>query len=449
MKKPVLLILIALLAGACSQHGKMKYRATVSGTITVADSIDATGDFSQIEFIVLYPDTSGVSDTLMRARTNKKGEFRGQVRFPGQGRYPVEVRRFQRIVSTSSLLLGDRDTVRVEAQLPGFVQTAKVSSNEQRTFETYSRLNRNFERIVNLVQAGVLKPDTIPDITRVWSGLYWELFDQNPETYAGKLSAAESVRLSTGLGDSVLLERLTKIKKTPMLGQVTASLAAPALARTGGLDNALRFLDEMQAYHKDREDRGSLIRLKVEMLADSGRTDRALQELKKHSDLSETWPAFKFWMETVEKDLTELAPGSPAPAFSIVAGADTLSLDKFTGRPLLIEFTSFANENYQAQYERMLAIQLVYRTAGLEMLTIPIDQNPVLYEGFFQERAKNWTFTNAGEFQRTGIGTAYNVRTVPLRVLISREGKIIRKYSGANIELLFSDLQTQLQKEPS
>jgi glutathione peroxidase-family protein len=446
MKKTVLLAAAALVALACS-NPKHKYSATVSGKITVADSLDDSGDFGNIEFVVLYKDTSAVADTLLRAKTSKTGEFKGKVKFPSPGRYPVEIRRFRRVVSSYSVLLGDGDNIALTAELPGFVQTAKVTSREQEAFDTYTRLSRNYDRIYNLAMRGQINPDTLPDIMRTWAGLYWEVFEQKRGTYASKLSAAEALRLYAGVDDSLVIVHAEAVKAEPMLGQVTAMAGMLAHARTKGLDQALLFVDEVAKHHTKPDDQGSFIRLKAEMLADSLRNSEAVELLTRAEKLGKEWPAFEYWRSSRLVDLTRLAPGTAAPDFTVLTGKDSLRLSSYKGKPVLIEFVGFANRTYMDQFDRIEAMHIVYSQGGLQFLTIPVDNQQAVYDGFFQERSRKWAFSEAGQFQAAGLAEKYNVKAIPCRVLVDKDGNIVRKYANASLELIFKDLQKQFAKE--
>lgn len=446
MKQLLSAVLVLVLLGACS-GSRYKNKALLTGQITVADSLDDSGDFSGIELVILYRDTSKVADTLVRARTDAKGMFKEHVSFPSPGRYPVEVRRFYRVISTSSVLLGDKDTVKIIAELPGFVQTAKIESREQAAFDTYQRLGRNYERIYQLAMAGRINPDTMPDIMRTWSKMYWELFEQRRGTYASKLAAAEALRLSAGISDSTVIARTEMLVEEPMLGQVVATAGMISRARAEGLDAALAFVDKMRPFHRGKEDQGSFLRLKCELLADSGRTAEALQLLEKGAVIGKEWKEFEYWRTARQKDLKMLAPGTPAPDFTVLVGKDSLRLSSLKGNLVLIEFTGLANPAYQEQFDRLGAIHLVYGKAGLKIVTIPMDQRPIIYEGFFQERERMWAFSEPGQYQASGVAEKYNVSLIPSRVLIDRKGNIVRKYPSASLELLFKDLQKQFAKD--
>lgn len=446
MKKTILLAAAALVALACS-NPKHKYSATVSGKITVADSLDDSGDFGNIEFVVLYKDTSAVADTLLRAKTTKAGEFKGKVKFPSPGRYPVEIRRFRRVVSSYSVLLGDGDNIALTAELPGFVQTAKVTSREQEAFDTYTRLSRNYDRIYNLAMRGQINPDTLPDIMRTWAGLYWEVFEQKRGTYASKLSAAEALRLYAGVDDSLVVVHAEMVKAESMLGQVTATAGMMSHARLNGMDKALAFVDEVAKNHPKPEDQGSFVRLKAELLADSGDTDAARRMLESAEKLGKEWKEFEYWRSGRLEDLTRLAPGVTAPDFTVSTGKDSLRLSSLRGKPVLLEFVGLANRAYMEQFDRIGAMHLVYGKAGLQIVTLPVDNQPAVYEGFFQERERMWAFSEAGQFQAAGLAEKYNVKAIPCRVLVDKDGNIVRKYANASLELIFKDLQKQFAKE--
>src|SRR5690606_27266277 len=102
MKKLLVLALVIVGLYACSSDKKQK--AFISASITVADSIDTSGNFGGIGFLVIKRDSTQKADTVFYAVTDSLGKFTSTVEFDAKGLYPVYVSRNGKILASSSLI---------------------------------------------------------------------------------------------------------------------------------------------------------------------------------------------------------------------------------------------------------------------------------------------------------------------------------------------------------
>ncbi|MDZ7680587.1 MAG: thioredoxin-like domain-containing protein [Fodinibius sp.] len=94
-----------------------------------------------------------------------------------------------------------------------------------------------------------------------------------------------------------------------------------------------------------------------------------------------------------------------------------------------------------------MVIHSIYKNYGLQVVTIPLDESQVTVEGFFEERVKPWPVADAQAFDRDKLLEKFNVRLIPTRFLIDREGKIIRKYVGNEYDDVIQGIRTIIKKD--
>ena len=107
---------------------------------------------------------------------------------------------------------------------------------------------------------------------------------------------------------------------------------------------------------------------------------------------------------------------------------------------------------YQNQFDRSVVIHSIYKTHGLQFVTIPLDTSQVTVDAFFQERVKPWPVAVAQAFDQEKLLKEFNIQVVPTRFLINREGEIVRKYVGREFDDVIQDIQTITKnkgKEPA
>lgn len=415
------------------------------GQFSIADSLDDSGDFSQIKFQILFPDTASV-DTLLTAVTDIQGRFAEDIQFPKLGRYITQVRRYGNLIASSSILLGHGDTVRISAELPGYNKTVSVDSKEEAVLKIYNRVQRGFNRIFAYVRAGQIPADTLPDVTMKWSELYWELYQQEKPHYGAKLAAAESARLLSIANDSLMLTRLAELSKEAMLVRANSVLGKQAISKYYGLDSALNYLYSLEKVTNDQLDRAYLIQEQVDLLADSLQHGRALKLLNQRSGEFARIKEFRQWAADLEKDFIAFTPGTLLPSIELSVEGKPFTLSEKLGKITLVEIAGLANSMYQNQLATVQGWHLVYKRFGFEVITLPLDESQVAINAFFDERGRNWTVADAGTVKNNDLLEKWNIYQVPTRFLIDEQGLIIGKYVGDKMDVLFNALNNHLQQ---
>lgn len=441
------LLLITALTG-CSGNDEFK-TALIEGSFSVSDSIDSSRDFSGIGLTVIQRDSSNAdADTLFHQLTDSTGKFRGQARFRNNRQYSAIISRNERNLARFGLILADRDTIQISGELPDLENTMEVQSREHNAMEVFQRINRGFQRVAAFAQAGRLTGDSLNTELNKWSDLYWEVYQKHEGTLASQMAASESVRLLQGWNNEAMMDKIRSIQDKDELVSLGATYGKNYLAADKGLDYTLQYLDTLQN-NADSEDSGMRITMeRIKLLYDSARVEQAKQLLQEFEQNHRDNRNAQSWAEAISYDLNYLSPGDTIPSFSFEVNGNTFSRDSLMGTPYILEITTLANRLYQDQYDRTVAIHSLYKNFGLQVITIPLDNSQVTVDAFFEARGiKPWPVAPAQEFERNELLELFNVRVIPTRFLIDREGRIIRKYVGREYTDVIQGIQTIIKQD--
>lgn len=439
MIRSLLTIVLLVTIGACSKAQDYPYLSTITGRITVADSVDASGDFSGFTLSIVVTDSTGRPDTLYSAVTDIEGNFRSQLYVPSQGRYPMTIGRYGNQLATAVVVLGQEDTVKISAEFPSIEQTFLVDSPENEAIRAYDRVTRSYERVLTFMRAGAVSQDSIPIELMKWSDIYWEMKDLYPGSLASRLGIIESLTILDGLDDSLLVSKVENLQTDENLMRSVTILATSAYARTKGLDATLDYLTRRKNEATQLNNRRYLDMSRVQLLSDSLRIDDALAEMASF-ERTYTDEVSKGWASMMVYDLGNLSLGKPMPAFSLeMEGGDMLHSDSLKGSPYVLEIASLRDAVYQEQFAQMQGYFYVYNPAGVNFITLPVEDNIVVVDAFFEERQQLWPLAEAGTWRNGDLFRRLNVTSLPVRFLVDADGNIVRKYVG-HINTLLEDL---------
>lgn len=447
----VILALLVVFSWGCSNKPNRK-QALVKGKITVADSVDATHDFSGIGLTVIRKDSSNAQpDTLFNAVTDTSGTFSGMATFQEKGQYPLIISRNDKDLGRVGILLADKDTVNIEGQLPALDKTLSVTSHEHAAMQVYNRVNRSFQRVAQYAQAGKIKGDTLQQELQKMSDLFWEVHQQDPQTLASELAVRQAVRLLQGWNNKEMMKRIRSVQDNDRLSDLGATYGKDYIASSQGLAPAIAYLDTLSRITEDPDQRMQIDMENIKLLYDSARVDAAKQRLKKFKKQFPNDKSAQKWAKSISYDLNYLSPGDSIPDFEFTENGKTISRDSLLGTPYILEITSLTNSLYQNQFDRTVVIHSLYKSYGLQVVTIPLDQSQVTVNAFFDERVKPWPVADAKAFDRKKLLDKFNIRLIPTRFLIDRNGKIVRKYVGQEYQDVIQGIQTIIKqdKEPA
>ncbi len=441
---------VILMAWACSRTPKQP-SAILKGRITVDPKVDNSGDYSGIGVTVIFKkDTASNADTLFHAVTDTAGYFNGTAHFEQRGQYPMLITRNDQTIATSSVILGNKDTVNIQGQLPDFVETEKIKSRENTAFATFQNVQNNYRRVVKYLNAGALPRDTIPALIKTWSKLFWSVHQDYPNTMASERSAVITLNLLQGFNDNMVLQKYDSLgAKSPARIESINALTSAA-TDIKGLQGTVQYLDSLSQNTSMPKYAMALAKSKIDLLYDSTKINRARDALtvfrqkydKKFKDAAN-------WSKYVQYDLDNLAPGMKMPEFKVwTEKGDTISNKTLKGKPYILEITGLGNSLYRSQYANMEAIALVYKKFGLQIVTIPLDQSQDMIDTFYKNRGgAQWPIAAAGAYKSSDMLKMLNVEYVPTRFVVGADGDIVKKYITTNLDQIIAGLKIAFHKQ--
>lgn len=443
-----LFITLLFFFSACSNQQSQKPSAIVEGQITVADSIDASRDFSGIEIAIIQKDSANIeADTLFYRQTDSTGHFSGIATFPEDRFYTLRIDRNQRQLGQTSIILAEGDTVQITAELPGLQQTLEITSNEHEALDQYQRVSRNYQRIARYIQSGGMKGDSARVELNKWANLFWEVYTEEKGTVASRMAAVDAIDIYGSVDGQEMMNKLRQIRDNDEFAGVAARYGKDYLAQNKGLDYSLKYLDTLQNTTNDSLVNMNIKQERIKLLYDSARIDQAKAQLTDFKQEFGARSSAANWIESIEYDLNYLSPGDSIPTFSFENAGRKISRDSLLGTPYILEITLLSNRLYQEQYDRTFVIHNIYKNFGLEVVTIPLDQSQVTVNAFFEEREKAWPVASADDFNRKNLIETFNIRLVPTRFLVDRNGQIVRKYIGQEYQDIIQGIQTIIKTE--
>ncbi|MEO1021480.1 MAG: hypothetical protein AAFW89_02975 [Bacteroidota bacterium] len=430
-----------ILFAACSKSPEPS-RLLIEGTLTVADSIDATGDYSGIALSIVNE-----TDTLLYIETDSSGMFSAELEFESSGIYPLQIGRNGVLLWNTRLMLADNDTIHIEGQLPDFSSTLTIDSRENRALEVYNRLTNQYQRVLIFIENGQVADSLVPFEFSKWSDLFWNLYEERSETLAGKLSAGESIRILNMLNPSIMEQKVESVLPEDFAFPLALNYVKPLKAKQGLLV-ANRYLDSLITLTEVTELKRNITMDKIKLNFDSSRVDDAMDWLdefdEEHTDEMST-----AWAKNMRYDLTYLAPGVAAPDFSFLTlEGDSVSRESLLGSAYILEISPLASPEYQQQYDRTVVIYQIYKNYGLKMFTLPLDASPVTVNAFFEERSKLWSVASNDSFDPQQLIETFNITRIPTRLLVDQNGVIVKKYVAEEFNDVIPGLNKILNQNP-
>lgn len=441
MKQYILLITAACLMTVACSNDPEPLETVVSGSFTVADSLDEDGDYSGVGFTIVSRDSANaLTDTLFNEVTDKTGRFEGVVQFPESKYYTLFISRNDIDLGNIGVILADQDSLFISGELPNLNETLTLSSKEHDAMKTLARVDKGFNRVSAFARSGALADSQILDEVKKWSDLYWEVYNNHEGTIASYLAAEKSADLLNQWNKDEMLNRIDEALPAEYMVSVALNLAKPYIAETKGFDAASRYLDSLARISNTEIASEVVKRDKIMMYFDSSRVKEA-KELLENYEGEYSSSSSKKWARRIRYDLNYLAPGVTAPDFSFITmDGETITNESLRGDVFILEISPLANAEYQNEYDRTMVIHEIYKNYGLKIFTIPLDQSELTVEGFFEARRKVWSVAKLGSFDVQNIIQKFNVVQIPTRLLIDKNGALIRKYEHGEFEEVIQGL---------
>ena len=440
------LILVAFVADCSSDNGQLK--TFVEGTITVADSIDNSRNYAGIGVTIIKKDSANASaDTLFHALTNKEGKFSGTAMFPERRQYVMYVSRNGKNIGRAGVILAKGDAIKIKGELPGLSQTLQINSKEHDILAKYRRVEKGFQRVGTYARSGRLKGDSLVSELQKWPDIYWQIYEENPNTLVGNLSAKRTVELLHEWDKTAMMQKVRQIQNNDDLVYIAATYGKEYVAGSGGLDRSLAYLDTLEMITESSDAQMRVAMERIDVLYDSARVEDARTVLASFKKTFKKNKAAEEWAASIEYDLNYLSPGDPIPEFTFESNGNEISREKLKGRPYLLEITSLLSPVYQQQFERTIVIHSIYKNYDFQVITIPIDTSKVMVEAFFEERMRPWPVAPANSFNAAKLQKMFNIKRLPTRFLVNKEGRIVRRYVGNEYEDVIQGIQQIMNKE--
>jgi hypothetical protein len=440
-------VLFLLFNGCSLNSDEPSLSALISGNVTVDEELDSSGDNSGIELLITIPSPNQQGpDTLFHAITDSTGHFQGVAYFDEPNLYRMAVLRNDNLFGFQGLVLADGDTITYSATLPDIGSSSELQSKENDIFRDLERVDRNFNRVAQFINAGAVSADSVQIELSKWSDIYWDVHVRYPGTYASMVAGNSSVTVAGGWNDSLMVDRANQLLETEgFLTRASRDRMAQHYATTGGIDDVLQFYDRLESLAESDNRLMELQIDRIELLYDSAMTVEANRYLEEFRQAYRDNQIAMEWAENKSYDLEFLTPGTPFPDFSFVTlSGDSISSSAMRNSPYLLEITRLDNNLYQQQYDRTVAIHQIYSNFGLDIITIPIAANDVALEAFYGERGMLWNVIEPDSFQADSLIEKYNVNQVPTRFLINDQGELVRRYVGNEYDDVVRGLQSIL-----
>ena len=421
-------------------------QAHLSGRITVSAEVDSIPDYRGFEVLVVRQERDGAVDTLGYDVTNQRGGFATDVIAPRQGIYPLIVRRRGSTVAATDYVVAEADSAEVTMQLP-LRRPITIRSTENSAWTAYQNtmaLHRQalIDNLRDTTQAGT--GGAMEARIQQTAQVLWSMRTTYPNTLGAAQSAAESIALLEGWNDSLVVARAQQLDPSNPRYVEVARTARRAEARQSGQSAALGVLRQFKERAASSNQRAGLQAEIVRAHIDSLEQDEALAAAR---TLSQEYPdtPWSAWAERAEYEVANLLPGMTAPVFQATTWeGEPLSLEDQRGQPVVLEFYQPSNELYRGQLPRRNALFEAARAADLRVIAVSLQPDTLLNEAFFEGREVPGTHVVATEELARELIQTYNIGSLPTRLFIDADGRIVDKYVGSAFARLQDDVLERL-----
>ncbi|MEX0686046.1 MAG: hypothetical protein WD267_12070 [Balneolales bacterium] len=440
------ILFFSTLIFACNQDadGQVELRTLVSGSFTAGDGLqsDDPGGYQ----IIIVDRSNEPVDTVYHAVTDDAGNFASEAIFARNGEYPIYIQKGSRVIDSFTLILAQSDTVNITGELPDIGETRAITSYENNANRTLRRLDTQYYRIVNLINAGAVEDNEVQGLINTWADLYWSLRTDFPNTVASSRATHKSFEVLEGWEPEKTLARLNSDHSDPILQEASVYFGTIAKIDLEGLDSTLDYLDKLDE-RISRDDYKRIISMnKVELLYDSLRVDEAREMLTLYDDRFRNTPDSS-WASRMYYELYNLAPGLTVPDFKLsTEDQGEVSSESLLGSPYLLEVVELSSRQYQSIHPTLIQLIESYSDSGLKMISIPMEHSIITIGAFYDERPKPWAVSASRAYESANLIEKFNINQLPTRLLVDAEGNIIRKYIGNNLQQLEGDIETLINK---
>ncbi len=118
--------------------------------------------------------------------------------------------------------------------------------------------------------------------------------------------------------------------------------------------------------------------------------------------------------------------GKPAPDFSATdLDGKPISLQQYRGKVVLLDFWAVWNGFCIGDILRVKKIYNTYKDQGFDIIGVSLDTDETKLRNYLQENDISWRQIYSGLERQSPLAQQYDVRSIPTRWLIDRDGKLI------------------------
>ena len=118
--------------------------------------------------------------------------------------------------------------------------------------------------------------------------------------------------------------------------------------------------------------------------------------------------------------------GKLAPDFSATdIDGKPISLQQYRGKVVLLDFWAVWNGFCLGEMLRVKKIYDTYKDQGFDIIGVSLDTDGAKLRNYLQENDLPWRQIYSGQERQSPLAQQYDVRSIPARWLIDRDGKLI------------------------
>jgi peroxiredoxin len=415
----------------------------LNGTITISAQIDSTGNHVGTEVLVLNQDEAGELDTLGIATTDSTGAFRMNIEAPDRGVYLLVISRFAQQFGRYQIVVAQGDSASFNLELPADPnRPLLIRSPENAAWMAYQNVKEQHQQsVMQALQGGAYDEQEVQRLLQQGSNILWSLRDNFRGTVGADIASAEAIAMLENWNDSLLVARVAELSpENPVITQI-AMIGRRSKARLDGQAAAIQFLQEMQGKVTRSKQKAELQAEIVVAYLDSLQQPEALAAAQVIKTRYKDEKNVVEWADKAIYEIEHLMPGMVAPALNgrDVEGAD-LNLGQFKGKALLVEFYHPRDPSIQQELALRNALYQGFKDQPVDMVAVWLVADSSLAEVLRDEANFPGRHILAPGGEKDTLTVLYNVNTLPTRYLIDQEGKIVKKFAGASLDVVQEEL---------
>ncbi|MCY4159530.1 MAG: redoxin domain-containing protein, partial [Bacteroidetes bacterium] len=415
-RQAILYGILAMFGFACAQaeQSPQRVESLFEGTLSIRPEIDPSTDYRDFEVLVAR-DSLGEPDTLGYAITDSMGYFSMRVNAPRRGVYRLVISRLGQIQASSQMAIADGDSASLVAAFPLRSRNLRVRSPENASLQAYQNTRAQHEQsLLELVQGGNYEEDLVRNRVLQTTMILWDLKQNFPNSMGGELAAAEAIMMGTGWEDSLVVVRMQQLPSSNQRYGDAARAARQAEARRNGQSAALTLLDNLAERAQTAMQRAEIASEQVIAHIDSMEFDAAIARTNTmQEEFADT--QWAIWAGRARYEIQNLLPGMKAPVFTVRdVNGDSLRIRDLLGKYVILEFYQPEDELYQRELPGRNDIIDVAGADRLEIVSISMQPDTLVNEGFFEDRVVPGRHVYGGQ----EVAQKYNINVLPTRYLI-------------------------------